>query len=140
MKFDIIIIDDEYEPPVDDSGYEFDNHWVYKDAWKIIDGEMWIPTAGGMSTEWVRIVGQRLNGNPHIVNTYGWDKNSEYPNLSPPLDWDDDNEGKWSAGVPVTIRGFDYTEYDIEYTEEYEDFADAVKAGKEMSEAYAKST
>lgn len=104
-----------------------------------LDGETWVGVLGFAGTEWVRLIDGHVNGNPHVVNTYGWDGGSSYPNLERPLDWNDDIEPKWCGAVPYTYHGFDFTEYDVDYTEEYDTFEEAVKAGKELSKLHAKS-
>lgn len=131
---------EESEPVENDEGYELDGAWVHKWDYKIVNGEMWVPTAGGMGTEWARIIDGHLNGNPHIVNTYGWNNNLSYPELSPPLDWDYDAEPKWSGAVPYVYHGFDFTEHDVDYTEEFDTFEEAIEAGKELAKLHAKST
>lgn len=121
-------------------GYELDGAWVYNGEERLVDGEVWVPTAGGCGTEWARLLNGHLNGNPHIVNTYGIDPHGGYPNLDPPLDWDLDDEGKWSGAVPFIYYGYDFTEHDIDYTEEYDTFEEAVTAGKELAKLHAKRT
>lgn len=110
---------------------------------EVVDGIEWWPVDGGMNTEYVRIKDHEANGNPHIVPVYGTDRYGDYEfSVTPEIEEEYfakhpeayEVEPKWVPCWPTVRHGFDWAEYDADYGDAYDTFAEAVSAGLAESE------